>query len=274
MENTKTVKALKKQLVAAIAMVLVAAVALGSSTYAWFESNNSVKGTTTTISAQSNSAYLVIDDKTTTTDSTALAVLTGADVKLYPAQWANHFDADKGKSESGIYQFESAYAKDKDAAAEKDGTRFAVGDAKTAFDEKYAHLNTFYIGTGTYDGEFTNLKVSDLTVTEADDEGLKTAIRLLIKTYAPNKGGYETTETAWAVVKYDGSNMVVESQSNGKKDGIIYEGQFGKTEGDVKVEVYLYYDGADGNVKTTNLTNLNACGATATFEATALEFGK
>ena len=36
MENTKTVKALKKQLVAAIAMVLVAAVALGSSTYAWF----------------------------------------------------------------------------------------------------------------------------------------------------------------------------------------------------------------------------------------------
>ena len=33
MENTKTVKALKKQLVAAIAMVLVAAVALGSSTY-------------------------------------------------------------------------------------------------------------------------------------------------------------------------------------------------------------------------------------------------
>ena len=68
--------------------------------------------------------------------------------------------------------------------------------------------------------------------------------------------------------------MVVESQSNGKKDGIIYEGQFGKTEGDVKVEVYLYYDGADGNVKTTNLTNLNACGATATFEDTALEFGK
>lgn len=39
-------KALKKQMGAAIAMVLVAAVALGSATFAWFVSNNTVKGTT------------------------------------------------------------------------------------------------------------------------------------------------------------------------------------------------------------------------------------
>ena len=56
--------------------------------------------------------------------------------------------------------------------------------------------------------------------------------------------------------------------------GLGDPGVNGGPRGDVKVEVYLYYDGADGNVKTTNLTNLNACGATATFEATALEFGK
>ena len=36
MNETKSVKALKKQMAAAIAMVCVAAVALGSSTYAWF----------------------------------------------------------------------------------------------------------------------------------------------------------------------------------------------------------------------------------------------
>ena len=40
-------KAIRKQLLAAVAMVLVAAVALGSSTYAWFVSNNSVTATTT-----------------------------------------------------------------------------------------------------------------------------------------------------------------------------------------------------------------------------------
>lgn len=36
-------KALKKQMGAAIAMVLVAAVALGSATFAWFVTNNTVK---------------------------------------------------------------------------------------------------------------------------------------------------------------------------------------------------------------------------------------
>ena len=45
-------KALKKQMGAAIAMVLVAAVALGSATFAWFVSNNSVKATTSNIAAQ------------------------------------------------------------------------------------------------------------------------------------------------------------------------------------------------------------------------------
>ena len=65
-----SIKKLRNQLFAAIAMVLVAAIALGSSTYAWFVSNNTVTATTTNISAQSNSAYLVIDTKATSTSST------------------------------------------------------------------------------------------------------------------------------------------------------------------------------------------------------------
>ena len=42
-------------------MVCVAAIALGSSTYAWFVSNNNVKATTANISAQSNAPFLMID---------------------------------------------------------------------------------------------------------------------------------------------------------------------------------------------------------------------
>lgn len=38
-ETNNNVKGLKKQLAAAVAMVCVAAVALGSSTYAWFVTN-------------------------------------------------------------------------------------------------------------------------------------------------------------------------------------------------------------------------------------------
>ena len=119
-----------------------------------------------------------------------------------------------------------------------------------------------------------------MTVTENGDKGLKTGMRLLIMAYAPIKGDndnvtYNTTATSWVVAKYnDGSTAAIESQSDGTTSGIVYTPQFGKSEGDVKVEVYAYYDGADGNVKTTNLVNLKDCGATVTFTATPNEFGK
>lgn len=288
-ENLGSVKALKKQLGAAVAMVCVAAVALGSSTYAWFVSNNQVTATTTQIAAQSNSAYLVIDNKKTSTKSTNAAQAgetvgeqgTYTDAKLYPAQWKNGFDANKTTTGDKIYQFETAYASDKTKTNEKSGTRFAVGNPTAAVNADYALLNTFYVGTGTYDGEFTNLKVSDMTVTADAEKSLKTAMRLLVMTYAPTKQGdtvsYSTTPTAWAVAKRGTNGLEIESQSidatnNTDLAGVIYQNQFGKTEGDVKVEVYAYYDGADAQVYTTNLDQLTVCGATVTFDATPNEF--
>ena len=70
-----------------VAMVCVAAVALGSSTYAWFVGNSTVTATTTTISAQSNALFLKIDKDQLANDSTTVA--TRADetsVALYPAE--------------------------------------------------------------------------------------------------------------------------------------------------------------------------------------------
>ena len=281
------VKALRKQLMAAIAMVVVAAVALSSATYAWFVSNNQVTATTTQISAQSNAAYLLIEagskttTNSTTSDTAAETVGTGsgqtyADAALYPAQWKNNFDASKTTTGDKIYQFETAYASDKTKANEKTGTRFAVGDPSAAVTADYALLNTFYVGTGTYDGEFTNLKVSNMTVTATEDASLKTAMRLLIMAYAPDgSGNYGTTPTSWVVAKYnDGTTATIESQSlTGEGTaGVVYAPQFGKSEGDVKIEIYAYYDGADTQVYTTNLTKLTLCGATVTFDATPKEF--
>ena len=59
-----------------VAMVCVAAVALGSSIYAWFVSNNTVKGTTTNISAQSNAPFLKIDNVAVTAASGTTKTLT------------------------------------------------------------------------------------------------------------------------------------------------------------------------------------------------------
>ena len=89
-----------------VAMVCVAAVALGSSTYAWFVSNNTVKGTTTNISAQSNAPFLKIDNVAVTAASGTTKTLTEptGETKLYPSQVVGTIT---GGTEA---KFESAYA--------------------------------------------------------------------------------------------------------------------------------------------------------------------
>lgn len=59
MEKNKTVSGLKKQLAAAIAMVLVAAISLGTSTYAWFVNNTKVTAGTTKVSATTANTLLI-----------------------------------------------------------------------------------------------------------------------------------------------------------------------------------------------------------------------
>lgn len=75
-------KALKKQMGAAIAMVLVAAVALGSATFAWFVSNNAVTATGVDVTTTSSVPNLYITSVGQTTD-TMNAAASNPD-KIYP----------------------------------------------------------------------------------------------------------------------------------------------------------------------------------------------
>lgn len=59
---SQSVKQLKKQLVGAACAVLMSAVALSSATYAWYVANNTVKATSSTISATTNGFILQIDE--------------------------------------------------------------------------------------------------------------------------------------------------------------------------------------------------------------------
>ena len=147
-----------------VAMVCVAAVALGSSTYAWFVSNNTVKGTTTNISAQSNAPFLKIDNVAVTAASGTTKTLTEptGETKLYPSQVVGTIT---GGTEA---KFESAYASAKNASTELANSRFTVGTdgkASEAVSGKYAIQQTFYIGTSDDKaGSFKDLKVSAVQI--------------------------------------------------------------------------------------------------------------
>ena len=253
MNETKSVKALKKQMAAAIAMVCVAAIALGSSTYAWFVSNNKVEATTTNISAQSNSAYLVIDTKKTTTDSKSSVSAGDSNTPLYPAKIT--------KSTEGAAEWKSAYAEKATEATMKTGSEFTIDDgtAAKAVDAGYAVKNTFYIGTGTYDGEFTNLHITGVTVdteTTDDNKNLGNAMRVLV-----------VCGNDWQVWSATGELL-----SSAAKTGTAFSTGV-KKDTDATVDVYVYYDGDDANVYSDNLTNLKSNGVTITFEATPTEYG-
>lgn len=80
-------KAIKRQLLAAIAMVLVAAIALGSSTYAWFVSNNAVTAEGIDLSTTSAVPNLYITSAGKTTDKAAAAGTNPT--KLFPVSTNN-----------------------------------------------------------------------------------------------------------------------------------------------------------------------------------------
>lgn len=82
-------KALKTQLLAAIAMVLVASIALGSSTYAWFASNRAVTATDMKVTATTTGSLVITKGNLPGVETTAISVQatddTAAVTSLIPA---------------------------------------------------------------------------------------------------------------------------------------------------------------------------------------------
>ena len=248
-------KALKKQMVAAIAMVLVAAVALGSATFAWFVSNNTVKAETSKISAQSNAPFLKIDKAAITAGSTtSSSYASDADVKIYPAQVVKNTD--------NTPLFKSAYASAANAATELTDSRYNVGDAAAAVTGEFAIKKSFKIGTADAKaGSFKNLKVAGVELSSKGTDGLEDALSILV-----------VCGDNWAVYKKSADGMVLTeykdkvSAAGNNTDGVLADAIAANSS--VDVDVYVFYDGSETNVYTDNLEKLTAIGATVTFTAT------
>lgn len=240
-------KALKKQMGAAIAMVLVAAVALGSATFAWFVSNNEVSAKTTGVKAQSNTAFMSIEygksaiGSTTTQSETWATDTENSVTALYPAEVQ--------AGDNGAPKFVTAYGTSTTVGT-KSGEYIKVGDATKAVKDQYAvgEANNYSISSAGVD--LSALKIDGVKVTTGERAGLKDAIRVLV--VGPDN---------WQVWGPDGMKL---------------EGTAGKAlaatvakDADTKVSVYVYYDGNDAAVYTANLANiLESVGVTISFSAT------
>ena len=173
-------------------MVCVAAVALGSSTYAWFVSNNQVKATTSTISAQSNAAFMYIRDEKEESKNLTADTSSVTSTALYPAHWVTAKEGNYATVDIG--EFYTAYGTTADdgtmvaktlkiVEANADSTtKGSPADAVTA---QYAVKNTFFIGSkGTELSDLVvtaaSLKNEDGSDSTSENADLDSALRILI----------------------------------------------------------------------------------------------
>lgn len=232
-------KALKKQMGAAIAMVLVAAVALGSATFAWFVTNNKVDATTTNIAAQSNAAYMTIANGETgahASDKTSAVTKITDSIELYPATFGEQDGATKGT-------FMTGYGSGLENAT-LDGALKPVGNPDEADTKQFAKKEQFNISSKGQN--LSDLKVESVEgVTDAaDGQLLKTSFRVLVT---------NADRTAWVVygLGNDGHYEIkLSSAADNKSNPVLGSVTAGQ---DTLVNVYVFYEGSDANIHTKNL---------------------
>ncbi len=284
-------KAIKRQLLAAIAMVLVAAIALGSSTYAWFVASGSVTAKDMKVNVQSSGglviSYAGADDawgvtaSGKMTDSKALTPVSTSDMTDWStaqAKVANNYEFDKTTIKnvkndvlpSGTYSDNNNYAvmrafKIRSAAPgqlckglyvekiEVTGSDNTLDTSlRVGFRYKYA------TGNGNY-GETSSFITGPVTVTSDAGQSAENKPTATYKFYSTS-----TTDEAEA--------KDVTLTATGKTARIVpaeTEVTNG-TDKPVYVEIFIWFEGQDHNLFSDNVKAIDNMDITVTFTSDSM----
>jgi len=287
-----TVKALKKQFAAAIATVVVAGVALSSSTYAWFANNNRVAATGMKVQATAEGGIeiKVISGTQSITPSATWGTIADAQmatgVSLYPtstkptasggvinSNWyhASASLANNSSAKEGTYaQLQTVTGKCTftNGVAEGNGVLAYATDVKG---ELYA--GAYYVAT-TYNvaalGQgATNLKVKQVTVTGDTNQGsFDRSLRVAVvcgnnvAIYAPV--GYNEATSYKVCTATTGTPMQLQNGNMPEADNVtalagttestVLSETVGTESDPTVVNVYMWYEGEDTNHYSSNLS--------------------
>lgn len=252
-------KAIKRQLLAAIAMVLVAAIALGSSTYAWFVASGTVKAEGMKVQAKSEGGLAIrwagADSElwgTTASagmnDATALLPASTADL----AKWtyAKALKADKPDADTNTY---------------KDITGDVFKGTNGAFAKNdYVVMQPFQIRSTAGNKLAKGLYVSGVNVTRGDNQSkdldlsIRVGVRMESETgfvgdfiYAPISGG--STEYTWHAADGETNTAVTLATAGEGSQLLAKDKTVPAVEGEaVKVQVFIWYEGEDAKLYSDN----------------------
>lgn len=222
-------KVLRKQLLAAVAMVIVAAIAVSSSTFAWFAMSDTVTATGMTVTAKSDAIFLEI--KGTEDANFGLTGTNALNAALYPAHheaWTaladiTDFDLnDDSTNDNWYYRYN----------ANSNNATDAMG-AKT-----YIDSFTDYVATTSYQVELHpgsaatgyDLYVKDITIPA--DKGITVVIA--------GQNGYKEFSESATDIAFNAADVLSDTVT-----GTVQT-----------INVYIYFNGDDANVYTDNVAAL------------------
>lgn len=266
-----------KKLIPAVCMLLVSAVMLGTTTFAWFSMNNKVSATNMQVVAKSDNTYLLIGtgDNDTAAEIQAIAngttvdlTVSDTDAKVYPSRPAQdatevgYLAAGKLNIDGGNVTTAGAIVNSKATAAAATNwyTASALKSDASAIDgtsarqltaekfSKYVIKKTVYLTVAAGANSAKNLSV-EATITAKEAGKNFSAVKVLV-----------ATETGMAIL--DSTHTT--SAAIGSETALITSTTV------VAVDIYIYYDGADSTVYTNGSANLAGATISLNFEVNAV----
>ena len=242
-----------RKLIPALCMLLVSALFVGTSTYAWFSMNTTVTAANMQITAKSDTTYLLISDDETTADgiqaqSQTKLTWTG-NKELYPAalkeSTTNPF---KDANDNWWY----AQAEAKTAATKKDDTVVKFGESES-----------YKTGTAAADTETFGQRVLKKTVylTLSDGSTASTALNVKFDEFTDSIGAKNATKI---VVATENKALYFDKTNATVAQTLANAGTLTDTEV-LTVKIFVYFDGENADVYTDNIQNLNSATAGINF---------
>ncbi len=216
-----------RKLIPALCMLLVSALFVGTSTYAWFSMNKEVTATNMQVKAKSNATYLLINNSGTAADGAA-TLEVNSNGAVYPSKYL----ADGGQvgtitvAANGWY---TANNKDSDKATGSE-TNYKNVDWG---DEDYMVTSTMYL-TLSKDSENWTKFVKVAATKDSGDDSASIVLKIT---------------NGDSVTYLNGGNGYIDCQTLNLKNSNV-----------IKVEVYAYIDGTSTNVYSNYQTIDNLTG--------------
>ncbi len=249
-------KALRKELFAAVAMLIVAAIALSGSTYAWFAANTTVEATDMQVTVTSDTTFLLIGQghMAVADIQNGKAITTSASITTASIMPSAHQDITIGEGQAKISDIEAnsvwyyRYSSDPaNATASMTAIQPLTYTSASAIPGGYLLVNEFALTVASGSNEIQNLKVSECAITSTSNAAVKVVV-------ATDEGSEEFGATvAGGVTTVAGTQTLAASITSSAAE---------------YVKVYIYWNGDDEDVYTNNIANLIGTSVVLTFTGT------